>query len=188
MRACPASWRWTSDRALLTARGPLRRTSRTPHRPGSPVPGFPEHAVDKQNGPSVASTAPLNRTTASLEEDTTAGRLHSHYSPEGKGGAGAAPSPERSPGRHRRPHRRSAIARMRVRGSWIGDGDGHFYRPVARCARQDWGEAKSDFETARQEGVLVASSFRAIFGGVPDFEARYDVRIPSDLATMLHAI
>ena len=95
MRACPASWRWTSDRALLTARGPLRRTSRTPHRPGSPVPGFPEHAVDKQNGCSVASTAPLNRTTASLEEDTTAGRLHSHY------------SPERSPGRHRRPHRRS---------------------------------------------------------------------------------
>ena len=59
MRACPASWRWTSDRALLTARGPLRRTSRTPHRPGSPVPGFPEHAVGKQNGCSVASTAPL---------------------------------------------------------------------------------------------------------------------------------
>ena len=82
----------------------------------------------------------------------------------------------------------TAIARMRVRGSWIGDGDGHFYRAVARCARQDWGEAKSDFETARQEGVLVASLFRAIFGGVPDFEARYDVRIPSDLATMLHAI
>ena len=82
----------------------------------------------------------------------------------------------------------AAIARMRVRGSGIGDGDGHFYRAVARCARQDWGEAKSDFETARQEGVLVASSFRAIFGGVSDFEARYDVRIPSDLATMLHAI
>ena len=82
----------------------------------------------------------------------------------------------------------TAIARMSVRGSWTGDGDGHFYRAVARCARQDWGEAKSDFETARQEGVLVASSFRAIFGGVSDFEARYDVRIPSDLATMLHAI
>ena len=82
----------------------------------------------------------------------------------------------------------TAIARMRVRGSGIGDGYGHFYRAVARCARQDWGAAKSDFETARQKGVLVASSFCAIFGGVPDFEARYGVRIPSDLATILHAI
>ena len=81
----------------------------------------------------------------------------------------------------------TAIARMRVRGSGIGVGDGHFYRAVARCAQQDWGEAKSDFVTARQEGVLVASSFCAIFGGVPDFEARYGVRIPSDLATILYA-
>ena len=82
----------------------------------------------------------------------------------------------------------TVIAHMRVRDSGIGDGDGHFYRAVARCAWQDWGEAKSDFEAARQKGVLVASSFCAIFGGVPDFEARYGVRIPSDLATILHAI
>ena len=82
----------------------------------------------------------------------------------------------------------AAIARMRVGGSGIGDGDGHFYRAVARCAQQDWEEAKSDFETARQKGVLVASSFCAIFGNVPDFRARYGVRIPSDLATMLHAM
>ena len=82
----------------------------------------------------------------------------------------------------------TVIARMRVKSSGIGDGDGYFYRAVARCARQDWGEAKSDFETARQKGVLVASSFCAIFGGVPDFEARYGVRVPSDLATMLHTI
>ena len=82
----------------------------------------------------------------------------------------------------------TAIARMRVGDSGIRNGDGHFYRAVARCVRQDWADAKSDFETARQEGVLVASSFRAIFGSVSDFEARYGVRIPSDLATMLHAI
>ena len=82
----------------------------------------------------------------------------------------------------------TAIARTRVGGSGTWDGDGHFYRAVVRCAQQDWGEAKSDFEMARQAGVLVASSFCAIFGGVPDFEARYDVRIPSDLATMLHAL
>ena len=82
----------------------------------------------------------------------------------------------------------TAIARMGVRDSGIEDGDGYFYRAVARCAQRYWGEAKSDFEMARQKSVLVASSFCAIFGGVPDFEARYGVRIPSDLATMLHAI
>ena len=82
----------------------------------------------------------------------------------------------------------TAITRMSAMGGGIGVGDGHFYRAVARCAQQDWREAKGDFETARQKGVLVASSFCAIFGGVLDFEARYGVRIPSDLATILHAI
>ncbi len=83
----------------------------------------------------------------------------------------------------------SAIARMSVvgvRARAVGGGDGHFYRAVARCAREEWGEAKSDFETARQEGVLVASSFCAILGGVAGFEADHGVRMPSDLATMLH--
>ena len=65
----------------------------------------------------------------------------------------------------------TAITRMSAMGGGTGDGDGHFYRAVARCAQQDWGRAKSDFETASQKGVLVASSFCAIFGGVPDFEA-----------------
>ena len=82
----------------------------------------------------------------------------------------------------------TAIARTRSESRVMEVGDGHFYRAVARCAREDWADAKSDFQTARQKGVLVASSFRAIFGGVPDFEARYGVRIPSDLATMLYAI
>ena len=82
----------------------------------------------------------------------------------------------------------AAVARMSARDGWIGGGEGHFYRAVARCARQDWADAKSDFDTARQKGVLVASSFCAIFGAVPDLEARYSVRIPSDLATILHAI
>ena len=82
----------------------------------------------------------------------------------------------------------TAIARSSARSGMIEVGDGYFYRAVARCARQDWEGAKRDFETARQEGVLVASSFRAILGGVPDFEASYGVGVPSDLATTLHAI
>ena len=51
----------------------------------------------------------------------------------------------------------TAIARMRVRGSWIGDGDGHFYRAVARCARQDWGRQRV---TLRRQGKKVCWSLR----------------------------
>ena len=79
----------------------------------------------------------------------------------------------------------AAIAIMRT-GVYDGPtrvGDGLFFRAVARCAREDWVKAKGDLEAARQEGVLVASSFRAIRDGRPGFE---DLTMPSDVATMLH--
>ena len=82
----------------------------------------------------------------------------------------------------------AAIANMEI-GAYrglTGVGDGQFYRAVARCIQADWLGAKGDLEAARQEGVLVASSFRNIYGGVPEFEARYDVRVPSVVATMLY--
>ena len=82
----------------------------------------------------------------------------------------------------------AAIAIMRT-GAYTcltGVGDGRFCRAVARCARRDWVEAKGDLEAARQEGVLVASSFRNSCGGVPGFEAEYDLRMPSVVATMLY--
>ena len=67
-----------------------------------------------------------------------------------------------------------------------GIGDAHFFRAVARCVQHDWREAKTDLETARTEGVLVASSFRNIVGGVAKFEADYSLRMRSDVATMLY--
>ena len=48
----------------------------------------------------------------------------------------------------------TAIAIMRT-GVYDGPtrvGDGLFFRAVARCAREDWVEAKGDLEAARQEG------------------------------------
>ena len=65
-------------------------------------------------------------------------------------------------------------------------GDGYFFRAVSLCIRRDWAAAGGDFESARSEGVLVASSFRNICGGVAAFEAAYDLEVPSDIATMLH--
>ena len=81
-----------------------------------------------------------------------------------------------------------AVMRMGAYRGPIGVGDGHYYRAVAQCARQVWGEAKRDLEAARDEGVLVASSFRAICGGIPGFEADHDLRLPSDVATMLYVL
>ena len=81
-----------------------------------------------------------------------------------------------------------AISIMRM-GAYYGPtgiGDGHFFRAVARCVQHNWREAKTDLEAARTEGVLVASSFRNIAGGVAKFEADYGLRLPSDVATMLY--
>ena len=79
-----------------------------------------------------------------------------------------------------------AIMRMGAYHGRTGIEDGHFVRAVARCAQHDWREAKTDLEAARTEGVLIASSFRNIVGGVAKFEADYGLRMPSDVATILY--
>lgn len=68
----------------------------------------------------------------------------------------------------------------------FGAGDGLFHRAVARCLQQDWAAAKADFEEAKTEGLLVASSFHGVCGGVQRFEAKHGLRMPSALATMLY--
>ena len=79
-----------------------------------------------------------------------------------------------------------SIMRMGAFRRLAGPGDGHFFRAVARCVQDDWVGAKADLESARKEGVLFASSFRNICGGVAKFEAEHGLRVPSDVATMLH--
>ena len=82
----------------------------------------------------------------------------------------------------------TAISMMRM-GAFRGHaelGDGYFFRAVARCVQQDWGGAKAAFESAKKEGVLFASSFRSICGGVAKFETEHGHRVPSDIATMLY--
>ena len=64
--------------------------------------------------------------------------------------------------------------------------DARFYRAVARCANEDWKGAQTDFTEAREEGVLVASSFQNAVGSIPRFEAEYGIRVPSILATMVY--
>ena len=79
----------------------------------------------------------------------------------------------------------SSLGMLRQLSSF-GAGDGLFHRAVARCVQQDWAAAKADLEEAKAEGVLVASSFHGVCGGVQRFEAKHGLRMPSAVATMLY--
>lgn len=68
----------------------------------------------------------------------------------------------------------------------FGAADGLFHRAVARCMQEDWVAAKADFEKAKAGGVLVASSFHGVCGGVQYFDAKHGLRMPSVVATMLY--
>ena len=80
----------------------------------------------------------------------------------------------------------AALGQSRSGSKYTWFRDGHFYRALARCIQNDWSGAQRDLESARREGLRVASSFRNIFGGVARFEAEYDLRMPSITATMLY--
>ena len=82
----------------------------------------------------------------------------------------------------------AAVGRSRSGSQYTWFRDGHFYRAVARCIQNNWPGAESDLERARREGLRVASSFRHIFGGVAEFEADYDVRMPPIVTTMLYVV
>ena len=64
--------------------------------------------------------------------------------------------------------------------------EGHLYRAMMFCASRDWEAARNDLEIARRGGLLVASSFQNICGGVACFEAEHGGRLPSDIATTLY--
>ena len=58
-------------------------------------------------------------------------------------------------------------------------------RGVTRLLLADWEAARTDFEIAKSMGVDIASTFCDDFESVAEFEKRFGVAIPEDLATML---
>ena len=58
-------------------------------------------------------------------------------------------------------------------------------RAIALLHLQEWERAKSDLTIARNMGVDIITLFRNTYASVTDFEQRYDVQMPEDLATML---
>lgn len=63
--------------------------------------------------------------------------------------------------------------------------EARFYRAVSKGVMKDWIGANEDFAEARKEGVLVARSFRDIFGEIDQFEKENDLSLPSTIRTQL---
>ena len=58
-------------------------------------------------------------------------------------------------------------------------------RGVTRLHLQAWEESKSDLTTARNMGMDIIATFRNDYESVSDFEAKHDIQLPPDIATML---
>ena len=50
---------------------------------------------------------------------------------------------------------------------------------------QKWQEARSDLIVAKNKGVDIIKEFCDTFKNVAEFEQKYDVKLPEDIATML---
>ena len=58
-------------------------------------------------------------------------------------------------------------------------------RAIALLHLQEWEKAKSDLMAVRNMGEDIITLFRNTYASVPDFEQRYNVQMPEDLAAML---
>ena len=61
----------------------------------------------------------------------------------------------------------------------------YYNRAEAWLHLREWEEAKADLMTARNMGVNIINEFRSEYANVPDFEQKYGVKLPADIAAML---
>ncbi|RKU38799.1 hypothetical protein C6496_04655 [Candidatus Poribacteria bacterium] len=58
-------------------------------------------------------------------------------------------------------------------------------RAIALLHLQEWEKAKSDLTIARNMGVDIVALFRSSFSSIVDFEEKYSIEMPEDIAAML---
>ncbi|MDE0424650.1 MAG: tetratricopeptide repeat protein [Candidatus Poribacteria bacterium] len=58
-------------------------------------------------------------------------------------------------------------------------------RAIALLHLQEWEKAKSDLTIARNMGVDIIALFRSSFSSIADFEEKYSIEVPEDIATLL---
>ena len=61
----------------------------------------------------------------------------------------------------------------------------YYNRGLAWLAFTEWEKAKSDLTTAKNMGIDIIAAFRDQYRSIADFEQRFNVRLPEDIATML---
>ena len=79
----------------------------------------------------------------------------------------------------------AVVGSSRMGSQYTWHRDALFFRAVTWCIEKDWLAAERDLELARKDRLRVASSFRNLFGSVAEFEARYDLELPSPITTQL---
>ena len=69
----------------------------------------------------------------------------------------------------------------------IKQDDVQFYnnRGIALLDLQEWEKAELDLKIARNMGIDIIALFRNTYASVADFEKKYGVQMPEDLAAML---
>ena len=63
--------------------------------------------------------------------------------------------------------------------------DTYYNRGEAWLHLREWEKAKADLSTAKNMGDDIVASFHNDYGSVANFEARYDVKVPEDIAALL---
>ena len=65
------------------------------------------------------------------------------------------------------------------------DAKAYYNRSVAWLILKEWDKARSDLIAAKSKGVDSAKPFSSAFGSVSNFEQKYNVQLPDDIAEML---
>lgn len=66
------------------------------------------------------------------------------------------------------------------------DADAYYNLGLAWLPLREWENARADLTIAKNMGVDIVDSFHNAYGSVADFEARYDVQVPEDIAALLN--
>ena len=61
----------------------------------------------------------------------------------------------------------------------------YYNRGFARLHLSEWEKAKADLNTAKEKGHDIVASFHNYYENVEDFEAKYGVKVPEDIAALL---
>ena len=64
-------------------------------------------------------------------------------------------------------------------------GEAYFNRALVYLVLKKWNQARSDLTEAKNKGVDIAHNFSSMYGSVSDFQQKFNIQLPEDIAAML---